>query len=125
MPKFRILVVDDVADLRMLMQDCLVEMGEVVTANDGVHGLEVFTENGPFDVVVTDLEMPRCGGDGLIQKIRELKPSQPCLLVSGNRTFLTRAEAVLGVPVLDKPYSIKTFVASVKQLAAGEKIEKS
>lgn len=127
MPKLTILAVDDSADLRMLMEE-IFDDHEVVTANDGVDALEIFTEHlqNPqkplFDVVVTDLEMPRRSGDALILEIRKLAPSQPCLLVSGNRQLLTRAEAVLGVPVLDKPYSIETFTRVVKQLAAGEKI---
>ena len=121
MPNIKVLVVDDNADLRMLMEECLDDC-EVVAANDGIHGLETFTTKGPFDVVVTDLEMPRCSGDAMILKIRELAPSQPCLLLSGNHTLLTRAEGILRVPVLDKPYSIETFTRVVKQLAAGEKI---
>lgn len=52
---------------------------------DGVQAWEWFVENhSKCAGVITDLEMPKMGGDALIAKVQELSPGKPCFIVSGN-----------------------------------------
>jgi len=58
----RILVIDDELFFREMLRDTLVEGGfEVVTAKDGVEGVELYKKHLP-DVVISDLIMPNKGG---------------------------------------------------------------
>ncbi|HEV8305135.1 MAG TPA: response regulator [Gemmatimonadales bacterium] len=60
--KPRVLVVEDEADVRSVLRAALEARGcDVVTAEDGVEGLEAI-DLQPFDAVVTDVQMPRRDG---------------------------------------------------------------
>ncbi len=66
----RILVVDDSRSLRQMVAYTLQQSGyEVIEAEDGVQALEV-AQNGAFDLVLTDQNMPRKDGLTLIADLR-------------------------------------------------------
>ncbi|MES2390526.1 MAG: response regulator transcription factor [Acidobacteriota bacterium] len=68
----RILVVDDERQIARVLRTSLQSYGyEVFTAQDGVDGLESFTQNAP-DLVITDLSMPNMDGVELTKAIRAL-----------------------------------------------------
>ncbi|MBK1883907.1 response regulator [Luteolibacter pohnpeiensis] len=65
-----VLVVDDSLTVRELERKLLTERGyEVTTAVDGMDGLSTLRE-GKFDMVITDVDMPRMDGIELVEKIR-------------------------------------------------------
>ncbi len=65
-----VLVVDDSAALRKFVMFALRSQGyAVLTAQDGMEALEKMTEQ-QVDLVITDLNMPRMDGFGLVQAIR-------------------------------------------------------
>ena len=67
---FRILLVDDSLIAREVEKGIFEKLGFVVeTAIDGMDGLEKL-ESGEFDMVVTDLEMPRLDGFGFVRQMR-------------------------------------------------------
>jgi len=53
----------------------------VDTANDGLQGLEKFNSS-PYDLVITDINMPNMNGLEMAEKIKEINPSQNLLIVS-------------------------------------------
>ncbi len=68
--RIRVLVVDDMVTARMFMRNILETAGFIVkSANDGVEALSVL-KSEPFDIVVTDMEMPRMDGIDLTKAIR-------------------------------------------------------
>jgi two-component system KDP operon response regulator KdpE len=77
----RVLVADDEPAIRKVVRDAFEREGhEVVAAIDGQEALERF-EEGRFDLVVTDLAMPRVGGLELVQEIRR-RASVPILILT-------------------------------------------
>ena len=67
----RILVCDDLGDMRYMIEQILAKAGfEVSTAKDGIAAIELMDECVP-DLVITDWMMPRLDGLGLVQAIRE------------------------------------------------------
>ncbi|MEK7631383.1 MAG: response regulator [Patescibacteria group bacterium] len=122
MPNPKILVVDDDALLRDLMVDILDDC-TVVIANDGLDGLQRYRDEGPFDVVVSDLEMPGGNGPDMIRAIRKHCPTQPILLISGNPLLLEKAQTELGVRVMGKPFeTIYQFNEAVRQLVSNGRL---
>nr|WP_277998536.1 response regulator [Sphingomonas liriopis] len=70
------MTVDDSPSMRMLLKAALSDLGyKVLEAEDGVEALERLggacsAGNGP-DLLITDINMPRLDGFGLIEKVRE------------------------------------------------------
>ncbi len=66
-----ILTVDDSRTMRDMLKFALVGAGhEVIQAEDGVQGLEVLANCGHVDVIITDINMPRMDGYGVIEQVR-------------------------------------------------------
>ncbi|MBF9031116.1 response regulator [Rhodobacterales bacterium HKCCE3408] len=65
-----ILAIDDSFTIREMVSQTLRDAGfEVTTANDGQDGVEAFA-GGRYDAVITDINMPRMDGFGVIETIR-------------------------------------------------------
>ncbi len=80
----RILVADDEPILRKILRELLERAGaSVTTASDGAQAAELWSKQGPFDAVVTDLQMPRATGLDLYRIVRAGSAEVPFLLVSG------------------------------------------
>lgn len=80
----RILVVDDEELIRGLMSNFMERLfGEVVSAVDGQDALEKFHQNGPFDMVLTDIRMPRMTGNELIKELRAIDQKLFIAMMSG------------------------------------------
>jgi two-component system chemotaxis sensor kinase CheA len=78
----RILVVEDSVTSRALLQEVLEEAGyQVETAVDGIDALGRLKEHG-FDMVVSDVDMPRMNGFVLTEKLRALDRRLPVMLVT-------------------------------------------
>jgi two-component system, OmpR family, KDP operon response regulator KdpE len=113
----RVLVVDDEAGLRKVVRDALEQAGhEVETAADGDEALAIATERA-FDLVVTDLAMPRRDG---LELVRELRRSSkvPILVLT------VRGEEREKVKLLDagaddymtKPFHLDELMARARAL---------
>jgi CheY-like chemotaxis protein len=79
----------------------------VTVAVNGRDGLEKFRA-GEFDVVLTDRAMPEMNGDALALAIREVKPRQPVVLLTGFGDLMARTgEKPAGVDlVVGKPFTL-------------------
>lgn len=112
----RILIVDDEEGLRALCATYLQRRGYGVgTAADGVaawNELNAATE--PYDLLITDNEMPLEGGARLIERVRAAKMRIRILSISGFRTpaKMQSAEALCDA-LLPKPFTIQELGAAV------------
>ena len=83
----RILIVDDEPELAMAMKQLLERLGyEVDYRTNGIEAMEAFrarlTER-PFDLVITDMTMPRLMGVDLARELLDLQPDLPIFLCTG------------------------------------------
>lgn len=79
----KLLVVDDDDMVRQSVVAYLEDSGfDIVEANQGVIGLELFHEHSP-DLVLTDLRMPEMDGIQLLAKVHEEAPDVPVIVISG------------------------------------------
>ena len=81
----RILLAEDEEQIRQMLKKMLEGIGYNVTAcSDGIEALGLFTDRtGAFDLIVTDLIMPKMTGLQLALKIMEISPGFPIILISG------------------------------------------
>ncbi len=118
----RVLLVDDSISVRRFVGRMLTVGGfDVVTANDGAEAIAKVAE-GRFDVVITDLEMPRVNGYELIEDLRRRSSTRPVPVI----VLTTRAgdkhmslARRLGVEhYVTKPVDESTFVRLVASLVS-------
>ena len=104
----RVVVVDDQATIISLLNRLLRAQGfEVTVLSDPVAAaMELSRNPDDFDLLITDLTMPRMTGLELARKAHELRPGLPVVLMTGNASNLTDESLKLaGVDVvLDKPF---------------------
>jgi len=122
MEAHRILVVDDEEKMRRLLEMSLKNMGhEVVMAADGVEALACCDE-APFDLILTDLKMPRMDGLQLLKTLRERGEEVPVIVLTAFGTIETAVEAMkLGASdYIIRPFEMETVeLAVTRALAMG------
>jgi DNA-binding NtrC family response regulator len=115
----RLLVAEDEANLRLVLQKELQRLGfRVDVVPDGEAALRRL-EEGNVDVLLSDINMPRMDGMELLRRVRE-RPNPPeVILLTGHATVETAIEAMkLGAyDYLTKPYHITELDALVRQAA--------
>lgn len=90
----KVLIVDDEQAIRRTLRDILeFEKYEVDEAADGMEGLVKIKQN-QYDVVILDIKMPKMDGMETLDRIQELNPELPVIMISGHATIDTAVEAV-------------------------------
>ena len=96
----RIMLVDDEEQIVCMEEQMLQRMGYNVTVQiDSVEALEVFSQHPEnFDLVITDMTMPRMSGDELAHKMMEIRPDIPIILCTGyNETMDEEKALAMGI----------------------------
>lgn len=104
----RILVVDDEAGVReSLAANLELEGYTVVEARDGAEAVELFSR-GEFDVVVTDVRMPRMNGVDAFRHMKQLRPGVAVVLMTAFavESLLEAATGEGAYTVVTKPFSM-------------------
>ncbi|RKH49326.1 response regulator [Corallococcus sp. AB050B] len=119
LPRARVLVADDNADMREYVERVLSPSFDVTLAADGQAALEAARANPP-DLVLTDVMMPRLGGFGLLRGLRELPSTRavPVVMLSaraGEEAAVEGLEAGAD-DYLVKPFSARELVARVRSM---------
>ena len=112
--ELNILVVEDDEVLRESFQQQLSYLfAEVDAAVDGQEALDQLAEKN-YDIVLTDLRMPRMSGFQLLQEIRQQSPQQPIVVISAHEDEVLRRElAVYKVHYLSKPVILEELLKVV------------
>ncbi|MDH3965060.1 MAG: diguanylate cyclase [Deltaproteobacteria bacterium] len=112
------LSVDDDGELRELLHELICQMGHAsVTAADGVDALEKMEEK-QFDIVITDINMPRLNGVGLIKRITSDFSDTDVIAITGYQTEYNYTDIIaLGASdFISKPINIDEFEAKIKRI---------
>jgi len=92
--KPKILLVDDERSIRRTLRDILeMEKYEVAEAEDGLTCL-VKVKQDKFDVVILDIKMPKMDGMDVMDRLAEVAPDLPVIMISGHGDIDTAVEAV-------------------------------
>lgn len=107
----RILVVDDDPAIRDILFDHLSFQGhKVVLASDGREALDAYRRGERFDLIVTDIEMPRLSGTELVGQL----PAVRFVVMSGNPKALREfSQEYPGIPIISKPFHLDDVRAAV------------
>ncbi len=106
-PEPRVLFVDDELPLRSVVTRLLSRRGvDVVSVGDAVSAVERLREE-PFDLLLTDFQMPDMDGFALLAHVREHYPDLPAIMMTGHASVQHAVQAMNGgaVDYLPKPFS--------------------
>ncbi len=114
----KILVVDDEARMRKLVNDFLTKSGfEVTEASNGEEAVDIFFERNNFDMVVLDVMMPKMDGWQVLKQIREYS-TVPIIMLTARAE---EKDELLGFKMgvdeyISKPFSPKILVARIEAI---------
>lgn len=113
----RILIVDDEERMRHLLSIMLGRKGyHVEQAGDGVEALKMIGAT-PYDMVITDIKMPRLDGQELLKKIMEMEIPPPVVFITAFATVESAVEAMRqgAVDYIIKPFEEERIVLTVER----------
>ncbi len=114
MPK--ILVVDDEKSIRNTLKDVLeYEKYEVFLAEDGVSGIDMFSQDA-FDVVLCDIKMAKMDGIEVLQKLLEISTDVPVIMISGHGNIDTAVDSIKkgAFDFLEKPLDLNRLLITIR-----------
>jgi PAS domain S-box-containing protein len=116
-----ILVVDDEASIRRVMQQTLEIHGyRVLTASDGAEALGIYQANTPcIAAVVTDLMMPVMDGVALMDELLALRPDLPVIASSAFGNQPSDAVRAGARALLAKPYTAEALLLTLREVLPG------
>jgi CheY-like chemotaxis protein len=120
-----ILVVDDEAHIRNLVQSALTKLGyATLLAGDGESALTRYRQEGDqIRLVILDLGMPGLGGWECLKELKFLNPQLPVVITTGyvGENLRERARQEGAAELIAKPYLMESLARSVRQALDGER----
>ena len=121
----RVLIADDEDSMRLLVARAIAMDGhEIVTAQDGAEALDILTrEDGAFDLLLTDIQMPVMDGIALALSAARDFPNLTVLLMTGFADQRERASNLNAIvhDVITKPFSVADIRTAVADALAARK----
>ncbi len=122
--KCKILVVDDEEVIRELLIRTLESKGfNVETVENGLIALEKIKTN-VFDVLITDLKMPKINGIDVLKEIKKSNPFTEVIIITGYPTIEAAVEAMRigAADFISKPFDLETIHSIIKRILEKQKV---
>ncbi len=115
MPNGSILVADDDAAIRTVLNQALSRAGYEVRATGQAATLWTWAAQGLGDLIITDVVMPDGNAFDMLPRIKRVRPDVPIIVMSAQNTFMTAIKASErgAYEYLPKPFDLKELVAIV------------
>jgi two-component system nitrogen regulation response regulator GlnG len=115
MPTGHILLADDDAAIRTVLNQALSRAGYEVRSTGNAATLWRWVAQGDGDLVITDVVMPDENAFDLLPRIKRVRPELPIIVMSAQNTFMTaiRASERGAYEYLPKPFDLKELVTIV------------
>jgi|GEM_PF-5587700 len=118
----KVLIVEDEEGVRELLRDICIESGaQVQDAGDGIEALNLLSDSDePFDLIITDLKMPRMDGQVLIEQIKlKLGQNRPAIYVISGGVQADISEKASGADgFLVKPFEPNEIAKLLQKVAS-------
>ena len=114
----RVLIADDDSSTLVLVADAIEKLGWNVTrAGDGDELLDAIAEHGPFDLLITDVQMPWMTGLQVAHSVRIAGVATPVIVMTALPLEARKVEELgRNTVLLRKPFRIAQLVAAARQL---------
>ncbi len=119
----KILLIDDEEGIRKLLSISLRSEGyDVITAENGKHGIELFEQEAP-SIVLTDIEMPEIDGIDVLRRIKKINPETEVIVITGygDMKLAVKSLQLEASDFITKPISEEVLSVALKR--AEEKLK--
>ena len=126
MEDFKILFVDDERDILNIVEEYLIRRGfNVSVVDNGLDAFNLVREVG-YDIVFTDLNMPRFDGMDLLSAIKEHRPETEVIIVTGYGTIESAIEALKmgSYDYLQKPIKLERLEVLIKRIIEKKRLQR-
>ncbi|MBP8959716.1 MAG: sigma-54-dependent Fis family transcriptional regulator [Bacteroidales bacterium] len=120
----KILVIDDEKAIRNTLKEVLeYEKYEVDAAESGPAGLEFFNNNH-YDIVLCDIKMANMDGIEVLEKIMEVSPDTPVIMISGHGNIDTAVESIKkgAYDFIEKPLDLNRLLITIRNATDKSKL---
>ncbi|MDQ6437732.1 nitrogen regulation protein NR(I) [Mesorhizobium sp. LHD-90] len=126
-PRGNILVADDDAAIRTVLNQALSRVGHEVRVTSNAATLWRWVAAGEGDIVITDVVMPDENAFDMLPRIKKARPELPVIVMSAQNTFMTaiRASETGAYEYLPKPFDLNELLAIVNRALSEPKRPKS
>jgi DNA-binding NtrC family response regulator len=115
----KILIVDDEKDMLILLQRIISEETEheLVAENNPFRALELFGDRH-FDLVITDLKMPKMDGIKLLEEVKKIRPKVSVIIMTAYATIETAVEAIQkgAYDYISKPFRRERILLTIDKV---------
>jgi two-component system, NtrC family, nitrogen regulation response regulator NtrX len=112
----KILVIDDERSIRNTLKDILeYEKYEVDLAEDGIKGIEKI-KSAEYAIVLCDIKMPGMDGIEVLERITELAPDTPVVMISGHGNIDTAVDSIKkgAFDYIEKPLDLNRLLITIR-----------
>lgn len=107
-PRGKVLVVEDVALIRVTTVDMVEQLGfPVADAGDANEALAILKQDSAIAILLTDLGLPGMNGHQLVEEALKLNPALKVIIASGYSTSENAGDRVSGARYLTKPFDMQ------------------
>ncbi|MDO6737475.1 sigma-54 dependent transcriptional regulator [Wenyingzhuangia sp. 2_MG-2023] len=122
----KILIIEDEAAIRRVLKRIIADENktyEVEEVEDGVLGLNLVKAND-YDLILCDIKMPKMDGVEVLEKIKELKPEIPVIMISGHGDLDTAVQTMrMGAyDYISKPPDLNRLLNTVRNALDQKKL---
>ena len=123
--KGKILIIDDEPGVRELLSESLAEAGgyETVIATDGLDGIEKISAS-EFDVIFTDMSMPRLNGMDFLKKCKDIHVTTPIVVLTGVSSMEVAVNAMRhgAYDFITKPFHLDKIISTTEKIIGERKL---
>jgi YesN/AraC family two-component response regulator len=121
---YQILMVDDDADFREELRDCL-DSYTIIEAANGLEALAILKKPNAIDLVILDAVMPQVSGMEVLREIKKIKPALAIIILTGQSSKDIAIEALKGRAddYIEKPVNIVKFLETVQSTLAAKALK--
>ncbi|MCC5789570.1 MAG: response regulator [Opitutales bacterium] len=114
----RLFLVEDEKHLRGILVRWLTGRGYDVRSAENGEAAWQSLRGEPFDLLITDLEMPQLNGIGLLRRLRNASFFQPAILISGNLPAITpeKEKWVFPGTIVAKPFPFSVLIIAIEAM---------
>ena len=118
MKRLKILLVEDEDLIRTLLGEAMTDLGmNASLAESGEAAIEILRNTAPFDLLVTDIQLPGAvDGLEIARVARKQTPAMPIIFTTGQPDRMARWKSGSADIFIPKPYRPSDIIAAIRQL---------